>query len=146
MFVSSSCPALLLPPSADGVLKDTVSAFSDPACIVAAHAASHAAKDEENKYKRLPVPDLVNLSFSLEELGKEQPQDSTLKKVFASVSPDADVLSAAHGYFVRKWILMCKSNTEWICWVNLLFRLLCRLDTCGAVLRLLHDQCGHSGV
>lgn len=94
----------------------------------------------------LPLSDFP-LSQSHSELVSEQLSDSSLSELFQHVKPDSEMLDRASGYFlqnsllVRKWLDQ-KANVLG----DSIIHVVLPLTFCEAVLKVAHNESGHSGV
>ncbi len=110
-------------------------------------------KQKEIQFKKtctdLFVPDLSALSFpvSVEELGKEQRDDSSLDVLFQCAVTPAEMGNVARGYVVSDGVLLRK-------WIphkgdfvrNSVFQVVVPVKFHHTMIEIAHDQSGHQGV
>ncbi len=94
----------------------------------------------------LPLFDFL-LSVSYSEFVLEQQADASLLELFQLVKPDTEIEDCTSGYFlqnsllVRKWV-DCKGKALG----NPVFQIVVPSKFCDAVMKVAHNESGHSGV
>lgn len=117
------------------------------ACAVTcAMTASESDKAKVVEKLSLPLSDFP-VSISCSDLVAEQQADPSLKQLFQQVCPVSEVLHSAYGYFfqdsllVRKWMQHSVSLRG-----DLVFQIVLPVKLWQSVLKVAHDESGHSGV
>ncbi len=110
------------------------------------HNRTLTVMDKPSEKFSLPLSDFP-LSVSHSELVLEQQADSSLSELFQLVKPDTEMEDSASGYFLQNSLLVRK-------WVdhkgkalgNPVFQIVVPSKFCDSVLKVAHNESGHSGI